>query len=55
MRRTIIDAETNPLPEKITIADIANGEIDVPEILEEFMTNRIFGPDYRWQFDTKER
>ena len=53
LRRTIMDAETTPLPAKITIADIANGEIDAPEILEEFMTNMICGPDYRRRTDTK--
>ena len=55
LRRTIMDAETTPLPAKITIADIANGEIDVPEILEEFMTNMICGLDYRRRTDTKEK
>ena len=53
LRRTIMDAETTPLPEKITVADIANGEIDVPDILEEFMTNSICVPNYRRQTDTK--
>ena len=52
LRRTIMDAETTPLPEKITIADIANGEIDVPEILEELMTNMICGPNYRRRIKT---
>ena len=42
-----MDAETTPLPEKITILDITNGEIDIPEMLEEFMTNMICRPDYR--------
>ena len=55
LRRTIMDAETTPLLEKITITDIANGEIDIPEILEEFMTNVICGPDYKRQINTKER
>ena len=47
LRRTIMDAETTPLPEKITILDITNGKIDIPEMLEEFMTNMICRPDYR--------
>ena len=55
LRRTIMNAETTPLTKKITIADIANGKIDVAKILEEFMTNMICGPDYRSRTDTKER
>ena len=50
-----MNAETTPLTKKITIADIANGKIDVAKILEEFMTNMICGPDYRSRTDTKER
>ena len=55
LRRTIMNAETTPLTEKITIADIANGERDVPKILEELMTNMTRRPDYSSRTDIKER
>ena len=45
-----MDADAAPLPEKTTTAGIEKGEVDLPEILEEFITNMICR-----QTGTKER
>ena len=37
----------NSLPDNLTIEDIGKGEIDVPDIVQEFLQNVIPGPSYR--------
>ena len=47
LRSSIIEAKTTPLPENITIEDIQKGEIEIPEVVIQFFTDLIGGPDPR--------
>ena len=47
LRRSILKAPKHSLQNSISIKDIAEGEIDVPEILMAFLNYLIWGPDTR--------
>ena len=55
LRQAIMEAEIHPLPDNLTIEDIGKGEIDVPDIVQEFLQNVISGPDYRRKTEAKQR
>ena len=44
-RKSILDCKHQPLPENITLEDVKKGEVETPEILENFLTYLIAGPD----------
>ena len=45
LREKIMDADVKYLPEELTVEDIYNGEIEVPDLLTTFITYLIVGPD----------
>ena len=56
LREAIMNSEKTPLPDNLTIEDIANGEVNVPEIVTQFFQHLICGPDSRrWQQSMKQR
>ena len=56
IRKSILDCKHQPLQENITLEDIKKGEIETPEILENFLTYLIAGPDSRrHESDVKQR
>ena len=56
LRKCILDSPHTPLPEDLRIADILKGEIVVPELLDEFVSTLVQGPDVRrGQTNSKKR
>ena len=56
MRRAISKEPTNRLTEDITLNDILEGEVKVPDIVLTFFRYLICGPDSRsWEQDSKRR
>ena len=53
LRQAIMEADVNTLPDNVTIEDINKVEVDVPEVVKEFLQNVISGPDYRRKTETK--
>ena len=54
LREAILEAETKKLPENLTLEDIKEGEVKVPEVVNQFMSYVIGGPDKRkWKNTTK--
>ena len=45
LRSEILQAQKTPLPENLTIKDISQGEVQVPDIVNNFLDNLICGPD----------
>ena len=45
LRSVILKAQKTPLPENLTIKDILQGEVQVPDIVNNFLDNLICGPD----------
>ena len=45
LRDAIMVAETRELPENLTIDDTSKGEVDVPEIVSQFIEDLVCGPD----------
>ena len=44
LRSYIVEAQKTPLPENLTIKDILKGEVQVPDIVDNFFNNLICGP-----------
>ena len=56
MRKAISNAEVNTLIQNITLQNILDGEVKVPEIVELFFQYLVGGPDSRsWKQDGKQR
>lgn len=47
IRNAVKMIERNPLPDKVQVEDLLNGECQIPEMLFAFISNLIQGPDYR--------
>ena len=47
LREAVFNAENRQLPANLTIQDVKRGEIDVPDIICQFLTYLIGGPDTR--------
>ena len=47
LREAIMEAETKKLPENLTLEDIREGEVKVPECVNTFLSYVIGGPDKR--------
>ena len=42
-----METDKHPLPERLTVDDIINGETEVPDTLFQFFNNLVCGPDKR--------
>ena len=49
-----MEAETKKVPENLTLEDIKEGEVKVPEVVNQFMSYVIGGPDKRMEKYYKE-
>ena len=47
LREAIMEAETKKLPENLTLENLKEGEVKVPDVVNQFMSYVIGGPDKR--------
>ena len=54
LREAIMEADIKKLPENLTLEDIKEGEVKVPEVVNQFMSYVVGGPDKRkWKNERK--